>query len=74
MEDPLGSALELMLQGMGTVFAFLVLLVATTRLVSWVVRGRAEVPPLPGAGPRPAIDPAVRKAIALAVARYRQDH
>ncbi len=64
--------------GMSTVFIFLGVLVAATSVMSKVV---AKVSPAPAPAPvkrRPSaantIDPRTRKAIELAVARYRKEH
>ncbi len=81
MEDLLANAFELMTLGMGTVFVFLALLVVVTGVMSKVAAKVApsEPPPtLKRASKRPAasttLDPHLKRAIELAVARYRQEH
>lgn len=81
MQDLLGSALELMLLGMGTVLVFLTLLVAATTAMSGFASrypDEAPKPPNrpPAARPTHAVEPSppVRKAIEIAIARYRKEH
>lgn len=74
--DPLPAALELLTLGMGAVLLFLTLLIVATQLMSRIVR-RFEAPvaaPPPSGPPAPSIhvDEDTRRAIELAVQRYRQ--
>lgn len=69
---PLAAAFELLALGMGTVFLFLTLLVAAMTLMSRIVR-RFEPPPVapsPPASP-PKVDAETRRAIEIAIRRYR---
>lgn len=74
--DLLTTGVELMLLGMGIVFGFLILLVFTLKLMSWLA-GRFLSPQMPAPAPA-AVQPAAADAnliavISAAVARYRHD-
>ena len=71
MESSLiGQGLALMLVGMGTVFVFLTLLVATMSAMSAAVA--RFTPPAPPLGQPASEDPAVIAAIAAAVELHRR--
>lgn len=80
-EGLMAQAVEVMALGMGTVFVFLTLLVLTVSFMSNALKdfgfGADEQPPTPGrkssVGSAP-VDPKVRQAITLAIAKYRREH
>ncbi len=81
MEDLIANAVELMILGMGTVFVFLAILVIAMGILSSLASKVAPAaPPAPPkrSSRRPAtatnLDPRMRTAIELAVARYRKEH
>jgi oxaloacetate decarboxylase (Na+ extruding) subunit gamma len=66
--DLLEQGLELMLIGMGTVFVFLILLVAAMNLMSWLVAQ------LPAAAPAPGVAAQDVAAIAAAIRMHRKNN
>nr|WP_228151316.1 OadG family protein [Tamilnaduibacter salinus] len=78
----MSMAIDLMLSGMGFVFAFLIILVfATTFMSKVVVRFAPEEPATPAkttprarpTGPA-SVDPDTTEAIKQAIAKYRSNH
>jgi oxaloacetate decarboxylase gamma subunit len=74
--DLMMTGVELMLLGMGIVFGFLILLVFTLKVMSWLA-GRylpQETPsPVSAAAQPGAADATLIAVISAAVARYRSD-
>ncbi len=74
MSDLLASGVQLMLVGMGTVFAFLTLLVFTTLAMSRLVQ-RFAPPPAPAAPTAPSGVPTAHvAAISAALSLHRDKH
>jgi len=81
MDDLMSQAVDLMIAGMGFVFAFLVVLVFATLLMSKLVARLAPPEPAtPAKSPRakpkaPApVDPDTAEAIKKAIAQFRARH
>lgn len=82
MNELMSQAIDLMVAGMGFVFAFLVVLVFATLLMSKLVLrfGPAEPEPAPARTPRAKpsapspVDPDTAEAIKKAIAQYRSRH
>lgn len=74
--DLMMTGLQLMLLGMGIVFGFLILLVFTLKLMSWLA-GRFPTTEAPASVPAPAqpaaADTPLIAVISAAIARYRAD-
>ncbi len=68
--DLLAEGVELMLVGMGTVFAFLLILVFATKALSAVAQRFAEPWPAADVGEGPSLEEAA--AIAVALHRHRR--
>ncbi len=75
MSELVSSGLELMAFGMGTVFAFLVLLIFATSLMSKIVNKFTPepvvVPPVAVTAPTQGVDPQLLKVLAAAVKEHR---
>ena len=75
MSELVSSGLELMVFGMGTVFAFLVLLIFATGLMSKIVNKFAPepvvVPQAAVAAPSTGVDSQLLKVLAAAVKEHR---
>ncbi|MDO3721899.1 OadG family transporter subunit [Marinobacter sp. chi1] len=76
----MSQAADLMIAGMGFVFAFLVILVFATLLMSKIIARFAPEPATPAKTPRAkpktpaAVDPDTAEAIKKAIAQYRSRH
>lgn len=76
----MSQAVDLMIAGMGFVFAFLVILVFATLLMSKIIARFAPEPATPAPTPRAkpkaptAVDPDTAEAIKKAIAQYRSRH
>jgi oxaloacetate decarboxylase gamma subunit len=67
------EAVELVIVGMGSVFAFLAVLVGTMTLMSWIV-GRLPREPQPQAAPaRPKDDARLVAAVTAAIRKHRSE-
>lgn len=81
MNELMTQAIDLMIAGMGFVFAFLIVLVFATLIMSkLIVRFSAPEPVAPGRASRarpkaqPSIDPDTAEAIKQAIAQFRSRH
>jgi len=80
MNELMSQAVELMIAGMGFVFAFLIVLVLATVLMSWVItRFTPPEPATPARTPRAKpqqaqVDPDTAEAIKKAIAQFRARH
>ncbi len=74
LADPVVQGAKIMILGMGTVFAFLSLMVAILYVQAWVVSQWFPAPPASGPGTGPGEggeDPGVVPAIVAAVRKHR---
>ncbi|WP_303292042.1 OadG family protein [Marinobacter sp. SS5-14b] len=81
MNELMSQAIDLMIAGMGFVFAFLVVLVFATLLMSKIIgRFALPEPATPAKTPRAkpkapeSVDPDTAEAIKKAIAQYRSRH
>lgn len=84
MNETMGSAIDLMLVGMGFVFSFLIILVFVTMIMSRIAMRIApvETSPMPprrgsngtGGGSSPMDDPQLMAVISAAVSKHRARH
>lgn len=81
MNELMSQAIDLMIAGMGFVFAFLVILVFATGIMSkFITRFAPPEPATPGRTPRAkpsapkSVDPDTAEAIKKAIAQYRSRH
>ncbi|QSP94203.1 OadG family protein [Marinobacter salinisoli] len=80
MDDLMSQAVDLMIAGMGFVFAFLIVLVFATLLMSKIIARFAPEPATPAKTPRAKpkapspVDPDTAEAIKKAIAQYRSRH
>ena len=80
MNELMSQAVDLMIVGMGFVFAFLLILVFATGLMSRLILRFAPEPATPAKTPRAkpkaptSVDPDTAEAIKKAIAQYRSRH